>query len=129
MDDEWTDDLPWLGQYILDENGEPVPAPGLRQWGQWLQDHQEERILAKDKIGNAEVSTVFLAIDHGAGFLMRNFQGTAAFAGAIKDALHYKPTLWETMVFGGPYDQHLARYTSREDALAGHGKIVQMLTS
>jgi hypothetical protein len=118
MDDEWTDDLPWLGQYILDENGEPVPAPGLRQWGQWLQDHQEERILAKDKIGNAEVSTVFLGLDHGVSFLRKDF-----------DSATYKPTLWETMVFGGPYDQHLARYTSREDALAGHGKIVQMLTS
>lgn len=113
--DGWTDDLPWLGQYILDENGEAIPAPGLLSWGQWLQDHPKERQLADDQIGNARVSTIFLGLDCGFHF---------------RDAhVVYRPMLWETMVFGGPYDQFQTRYTSRADALAGHGKIVQMLTS
>lgn len=35
-----------------------------------------------------------------------------------------------TMIFGGLYDhKHTCQYTSRADALAGHAKIVQMLTS
>lgn len=46
------------------------------------------------------MSTVFLGIDH-------------AFSGGL-------PVLWETIVFGGPLDGEMDRYTSRADALAGH---------
>lgn len=50
------------------------------------------------------VSTVFLAMDHG-------------FA-------ENRPVLWETMVFGGPCDDHMERYSSRTAAKAGHRAIV-----
>ena len=116
-DDGWTEELPWLGQYILNENGDAVPAHGLLSWGQWLADHRVECRVGYDVIGNATVSTVFLALD--SGWFWRE----------ELDPVSYKPTLWETLVRGGPYDGHQKRYTSREDALAGHGKIVQMLTS
>jgi hypothetical protein len=120
MSEEWTDDLPWLGQYVLDENGEAVPASGLLEWGQWMEEHSKDRILAKDKVGNMEVSTVFLGLDQGRIFLLGR-EGI--------DPTTYKPTLWETMIFGGAYDLHQLRYTSRAEALEGHKKIVQMLTS
>jgi hypothetical protein len=119
-EDGWTDDLPWIGQYILDEHGDAVPASGLLSWGRWLADHPKERRLADDTIGNARVSTIFLALDCGSLLLK---------LGEDFDPSTYRPLLWETMVFGGPYDQYMARYTSKADALAGHGKIVQMLTS
>jgi len=119
MADGWDDELPWLGQYILDENGDAVPARGLLEWGQWMQEHDHERSLARDEIGLATVSTVFLGLDHGAHLFLRK----------DSDLANYKPVLWETMVFGGQYDMFQSRYSSKESALAGHGKIVQMLTS
>lgn len=108
--DGWTKDAPWLGQYILDENGNTVPAKSLLGWAMWMQTGKRQ--LALDLIGRARVSTIFMGLDH---HLMR-------------DEPH-QPILWETMVFGGPYDRHQQRYASKEEALRGHAKIVQMLTS
>jgi hypothetical protein len=120
IEDGWSEELPWIGQYILDESGNAVRPKGLLEWTRWMEDHWVDRILAVDRIGNVTVSTVFLGLDHGPTFLMR----AAGF-----DAPSYKPTLWETMTFGGAQAQIQSRYTSREDALSGHSKIVQMLTS
>lgn len=50
--------------------------------------------------GDVSVSTLFLGLDH-------------SFGGG-------PPVLWETMIFGGEHDQYQERYTSREDAIAGH---------
>jgi hypothetical protein len=113
-EEDWSKDLPWLGQYILDENGKPVRARGLLEWGRWLQEHDAERQLALDQIGAARVSTIFLGLD--------------SFSIFQRDQPH-EPVLWETMVFGGPYNLFQQRYTSKEEALKGHGRIVQMLTS
>lgn len=54
------------------------------------------------------VSTVFLGLDHSFNFM---------------DSGH-APVLWETMVFGGPVDQEMDRYTSLEAAKAGHEVMV-----
>lgn len=53
------------------------------------------------------ISTIFLGIDHWYG------------GGA--------PVLFETMVFGGRYDQHQLRYTSWDAAKAGHVRVVAMV--
>lgn len=56
--------------------------------------------VALDSVGGVEVSTVWLGIDHrfGAG----------------------PPLIFETMVFGGEYDEHCWRYSTREQATSGH---------
>jgi hypothetical protein len=112
--DSWTDDMPWLGQYVLDERGDAVRASGLLSWARWMEDHKADCHLGSDQIGNAFVSTIFLGLDMR-WMLRQNNQ--------------HAPLLWETMVFGGPYDLHQQRYVSRRDALEGHRRIVQMLTS
>ena len=91
-----------LRYWILDASGEPVPAE-LREMLVWSHEHHEELILAKDRVGEAEVSTVFLPL--------------SAFG---------RPT-WETMIFGGPLDQHQRRYLSRKEAIAGHVNTVAEL--
>lgn len=58
--------------------------------------------------GRLTVSTVFLVLDH-------NHSGGGA------------PVLWESMIFGGPIDQDQRRYTSREEALAGHAELVTLV--
>ena len=91
-----------LGQYILDEHGEPVRCDDLIAWSHWFE--KAERTVARDEIGDVTVSTVFLGVDH------------AFFGGP--------PVLWETMVFGGHLDGDQERYTSRADAVAWHAEVV-----
>jgi len=85
--------------YILTEAGEIKEEPDLLKWAQWLET--ADRHVGKTKIGDAEVSTVFLFIDH-------NFSGEGS------------PILFETMVFGGPLGMEQERYETRAQAEAGH---------
>ena len=66
--------------YILNENKEPVLTADRNQWAEWFATTQN-RIVAKDAVGAAIVSTVFLGFDHNSGDDDNN------------------PILWETMVF------------------------------
>jgi hypothetical protein len=94
------------GQYILDGHN-PIPVDDLLQWGQWLET--ADRVVGKDEIGDATVSTVFLGLDHSFGF--------------------GPPMLFETMIFGGPHDQEMERYSTWEEAEAGHQRWVQKLSN
>jgi len=111
----------WFGNFVLNDNDEPVRAGSFMEWALWMGDNPERRQLCLDKIGATTVSTVFLGIDFGYSVHQRAYPKTPAL-----------PRLWETMIFdetGGPYDEYQRRYTSKKDALEGHRKAVQMLTS
>ena len=60
----------------------------------------KDRIIAKDSFDGVKVSTVFLSMDHSLG------KGS--------------PILFETMIFGGQYDDYQWRYSTYEEAEAGH---------
>jgi len=87
---------------MLNAAGSPVPAADVQVWARWF--GTADRTVAKDAFGGAEISTVFLGIDHSFG------------RGA--------PVLYETMVFGGPMDGEQQRYHSRSAALVGHAAMV-----
>jgi hypothetical protein len=94
--------------YILDADGEPQRCDDLAVWGAWFERSSKDRsrVVAADKDegpdgGTVCVSTVFLGLDH-------NFSATGP------------PVLWETLVFGGPLNDEMVRYTSRAAALRGH---------
>ena len=93
-------------KYILDENGQPVPCDDLFTWGRWMET--AKRSVQTDRIGDIRVSTVFLGLDHS--FI----EGGA-------------PILFETMIFGGEHDGYQDRYTSREEALAGHVRALALV--
>ena len=93
--------------YILDKNGNPRPSHAM-EWGRWLDHHRMEIVLKRSHVGDVEVSTVFLGIDH-------NFDEVGP------------PILWETMVFGGEFDEDQARHTSKENALKGHERYVKLI--
>lgn len=96
------------GRYILDANGNPKPEPNLLKWARWYGTHK--RHIADDYIGKIHVSTIFLALDQR--------ENPAS------------PVLWETMIFDpdhGEHDCYIERYTSREAALAGHKKALEMV--
>ena len=92
--------------YKLDQQGNAVRADGLADMEECF--NSMERIVAKDNVGDSEVSTVFLCID-------QNYSGDGV------------PVLWETMIFGGKHDQYQRRYTSKEEAVKVHNSLVQLL--
>lgn len=91
------------GRFILNSAGRPVECEDLTKWGRWMQT--ADRKVAFDTFGPTRISTVFLGLDH-----------------SWDDG---PPVLWETMVFNGPLDGEQDRYTSLEDAKAGHAAMVE----
>lgn len=92
-----------MSQSYYSRKGEPI---SLDQWmKEWDGDG---KIVAKTKVGDYEVSTVYLGLNHNWG------------AGP--------PLIFETMIFGtGPHDQEQWRYSTEEDAIAGHQRRVDDL--
>ena len=93
-------------KYIL-VDGNPVAEPDLITWGKWMQTG--DRIVKKDKVGEARVSTVFLGLDHRFG------KGP--------------PLLYETMIFGGPMDGYQEQYATVEEAREGHDEALRKARS
>ena len=94
-------------KYIL-IGQQPVPEADVIAWARWFENAGDQRTVCRTTVGDADVSTVFLALDH-------RFSGDGP------------PILWETMIFGGRYDGWQARHTSREEAEGYHHKIVEAL--
>lgn len=98
-----------LGNYVLDENGQPRLEPDWEKFCAWYSTTDLQ--VAFTVTGNVAISTVFLARDHSLSF------GPGPEAERI-------PVLWETMVFGSVLDEEKVRYTSRDDAVTGHAVMV-----
>lgn len=94
--------------YVLDERGTPVLEPDLMTWARWMEDfYFDQRRVARTEVGDVHVSTVFLGADY-------NWSGGP-------------PILYETMIFGGEYDQYQRRHHTRAEAVASHDQIVAAL--
>lgn len=64
---------------------------------------ERDFVVAKTQVNDEQmVSTVMLPFDHG-------YDGT--------------PLLFETMIFGGEHGGYQRRYSTREEAVAGHNEI------
>jgi hypothetical protein len=104
--------------YILNDAGEPEPAPSVLTWGQWMQTHQDARVVGEDldegdPATTIRISTLFMGVD------LRLLPTADA-----------PPLLWETMVFApGPTILAQDRYTSRAAAIAGHQAMCRRVTA
>ena len=99
--------------YILDDDHNPVAIEDIHEWGRWRQD-REKSIVAQTIVGDKRISTVFLGVDHGFGFL--------------KGA---RPILFETMIFPEPEDPSECgqeRYCTWAEAEEGHRRWVEHWT-
>lgn len=95
-------------QYMLNDQGEPIVAPDLITWAVWFEC--ANRVVDRTYMGNAEVSTVFLGLDH-------NFSGEG------------EPILWETMIFDGELNECQERCAgTKADAQAMHDRVVRRVT-
>jgi hypothetical protein len=97
--------------YILD--GKNIIACDELTWANWLQSDAENgtnlRSIRFEKIGDVDISTVFIGLDHNT---LNNGP----------------PHIFETMVFGGKYDGYMRRYSTYEEAEKGHEKAVKMVS-
>ena len=94
-----------IGYYILDGK-EPIEISDIIAWA--TQFKTADRIVKQTPLGgDVMVSTIFLGIDHQFG------EGP--------------PLLFETMVFSGKHDQEQWRYSTWDEAVAGHRATVNKL--
>ena len=91
-------------KYIL-EGHNPVICENLIEWAKWFE--KSDRKVAKTKIKDVTISTVFLGINHNFG------EG--------------KPILFETMIFGGGLDGEMDRYSTWEEAEEGHKRWIKKI--
>lgn len=96
-----------MAYYILDSNHNILLEPDVAKFGQWFSNNNN-RVVAKDNFkdrhGNeVKVSTMFLGIDHSF-------------------SQNRPPILFETMIFGGDFDQDTYRYSTWDEAVKGHKK-------
>lgn len=93
-------------KYILDGK-KPIPCSDLMEWASWFET--SNRRVAQDEIGDAQISTVFIGLDHSFG--------------------NGPPLVFETMIFGGPHDQHQTRASTWDEAEQQHAEAVAMVRS
>jgi hypothetical protein len=100
------------GLYALDENRKPVKCETVYEWAEAMQgdaaEHVARRQVGFDTVGNIQLSTVFLGLDHGFGFGPLRVFETAAFdlAGGVNV---------------------IDRYATWEEAEAGHAAALAVL--
>jgi hypothetical protein len=94
-------------KYILDNDNNPVPCDDTIEWGKFFENNDRRRVAATELGPDITISTVFLGLDHRFG------EGN--------------PVLFETMVFGGEYDQYTERYCTWGEAERGHEQAVAMV--
>lgn len=90
--------------YVLDGHT-PVFQPDIAAWAKWRQANEGR--VALTELDGVKISTVFLGVDH-------NFFGDGP------------PILFETMVFGGPMDGDMRRYSTWDEAEISHAVIVAL---
>ena len=99
-------------KYILDKDRNVIPAD-LLEWGEFLENTHDERIVNRTELNGLRVSTVFLGLDHG----------YPQWSGHTEN---YKPKIFETMIFNGenPLD-YCVRYSTWKEAEEGHQMAIQ----
>lgn len=91
-------------KYILKDK-KIVPVD-LMTWAEWFET--AERHVGNDTVGDVQVSTVFLGLNH-------NLFGNG------------EPLLFETMIFGGKHDQYQDRCSTYEQAVKMHQKALRLV--
>lgn len=92
--------------YILNDELEPVPEPDILKAARWFENAKNREVAVTEISDDCFLSTVFLGLDHS--YL----------------ALRGRPTLYESLWFGGPNDGDQRRYTTRDEALEGHKEML-----
>ncbi len=91
-----------------DRDGKPLPDDwhNKDKYGTKYKWGTQQRV-ARNVVGDITISTVWLGLDHD----------------------HYTgvPIIFETMTFGEPWNNEMERYSTEEDAMRGHLRILDRL--
>lgn len=85
-----------------DRSGNPISLEG---WAFLFES--DDRQIRFDRVGDVEISTVWIGIDHSLRFT----------GGPV--------LIFETMIFGGEHDKDMWRYSTEDEAIAGHERITR----
>ena len=96
---------PFPRDYFYDRHGQPITYD---EYSNLKYQTPGYRRIGSDQIGKSWVSTVWLGFDHG-------YSRTGP------------PIIFETMVFGGPMDGEVWRYSHEAEAAAGHLVVVELV--
>lgn len=98
--------------YYIEREGKVVPEPNVQKWREFMSNKDSRVVDRTDLLWGGWVSTVFLGLDHTLGFEAQNTE---------------RPIVYETMVFADMQmqDMDMDRYCTREEAKAGHERMVQ----
>lgn len=102
--------------YIL-EKGKATPKSWFEACLWWSSNKDACRVDRTEIDKDVYVSTVFLFLDHNVVNWAERWEGVDK----------EKPHLYETMIFGGTYDNYQWRYSTLGEAKAGHWKVVEAL--
>lgn len=87
-----------MGMFAILKDKKVIPEDDPIKWANWLKTSENRHVDLFEK-DDLRISTVFLSTDHG----------------------FFGRSLWfETMIFGGPHDGYQERYTTWDEAMAGH---------
>lgn len=87
---------------------EAVPC-SVHEWAVAFEgERRGERIVERTERDGVVVSTVFLGTDH-----------------SFSTNPNAPPLIFETMTFGGPFDQGMERYSTWDQAVEGHNRAVE----
>ena len=87
-------------------NGKNIEKVSIEEFS--MRSNSFSTQLFKSNFGEVDVSTIFMAMDHSFG----------------DDG---EPILFETMVFGGEYNDYQERYHTYDEAEEGHRRICEMV--
>ncbi len=92
--------------YVLNPDHTTRPVSDVLVWAKHFEE--DERYVARDELPNdVSVSTVFLGLEH-------NYTDEGP------------PLLFETMIFGGRWDDYCVRYSTWDEAVKGHQRAVDL---
>ena|ERR1035437_7643057 len=108
-----------MNEYMILNAEHEVVSVDLLTWAKTIGksfDFEKTRRVGSTIVDEARVSTVFLGIDYSYGIWRH---------GGFE--LRFPPLWFETMIFGGPFDEAMFRYTTWAEAEAGHARVVAAL--
>lgn len=94
--------------FKLDDAKNLIPCTASEAWD-FKSKNRDKCRVARTQVGESDISTVFLAMDH-------NFDGVGP------------PLVFETMIFGGTFNMECERYSTWGRAEAGHKAWVEKVT-
>ena len=95
-----------IDYFILNEDKTVTSVGNATEWAAFLESDSDGRRVDRTEVtDDIEVSTVFLGLNHQFG--------------------DGPPLLFETLVFGGKLDGEMCRYSTWDQAVSGHLRVVE----